>query len=191
MSSCQFRTPTARWTECSYRSIERAGPAMLEDRAIRFRFTSSAGQSFGTLARARRDTGVEGDAADYVSKGLFRRPHHHLSAEIERFPACGAGPHRQPRALRRHFWRMPLRDIAAERCCVRHFRTDTVIEGAEAVNPFEISRMTNAFSKRAEKARSNGCPFFLHYNFCFNHQMLMREIPAMEAGIETIVRNCE
>lgn len=53
-----------------------------------------------------------------------------------------------------------------------------------------FTRLTNAFSKKAEKHAAMVALFFLHYNFCRIHQTL-RVTPAMEAGIETTVRGCE
>ena len=54
----------------SHRIIERVGPAMLDDGAIHFKFTGSAGQSFGAWLARGVTLEVEGDANDYVGKGL-------------------------------------------------------------------------------------------------------------------------
>ena len=53
-----------------------------------------------------------------------------------------------------------------------------------------FTRLTNAFSKKVEKHAAMVSLFFLHYNFCRIHKTL-RVTPAMEAGIETTVRDCE
>ena len=51
-----------------------------------------------------------------------------------------------------------------------------------------FTRLTNAFSKKIEKHSAMVSLFFLHYNFCRIHKSL-RVTPAMEAGIETTVRD--
>lgn len=53
-----------------------------------------------------------------------------------------------------------------------------------------FTRLTNAFSKKVEKHAAMVNLFFLHYNFCRIHKTL-RVTPAMEAGIDTTVRDCE
>ena len=51
-----------------------------------------------------------------------------------------------------------------------------------------FTRLTNAFSEKLEKHAAMVNLFFLHYNFCRVHKTL-RVTPAMEAGIETTVRD--
>ena len=53
-----------------------------------------------------------------------------------------------------------------------------------------FTRLTNAFSKRVEKHLAMVNLYTLHYNFCRIHKTL-RVTPAMEAGVETKVRDCE
>ena len=53
-----------------------------------------------------------------------------------------------------------------------------------------FTRLTNALSKKVEKHAAMVNLFFLHYNFCRIHKTL-RVTPAMEAGVETTVRDCE
>ena len=53
-----------------------------------------------------------------------------------------------------------------------------------------FTRLTNAFSKRIEKHVAMLTLYFLHYNFCRVHKTL-RVTPAMEARIDTTMRDCE
>ncbi|MDE0226328.1 MAG: IS1 family transposase [Gammaproteobacteria bacterium] len=53
-----------------------------------------------------------------------------------------------------------------------------------------FTRLTNAFSKKLAKHAAMVNLFFLHYNFCRIHKTL-RVTPAMEAGIETTVRDAK
>ena len=53
-----------------------------------------------------------------------------------------------------------------------------------------FTRLTNGFSKKVEKHMAMISLYFVHYNFCRIHKTL-RVTPAMEAGIETTVRDCE
>ena len=53
-----------------------------------------------------------------------------------------------------------------------------------------FTRLTNAFSKRVEKHLAMVNLYILHYNFCRIHKTL-RVTPAMEARLETTVRDCE
>lgn len=53
-----------------------------------------------------------------------------------------------------------------------------------------FTRLTNGFSKKVEKHMAMLSLYFLHYKFCRIHKTL-RVTPAMEAGIETTLRDCE
>ena len=53
-----------------------------------------------------------------------------------------------------------------------------------------FTRLTNAFSKKVEKHMAMVSLYFLHYNFCRIHTTL-RVTPAMEAGLDHTVRDCE
>ena len=53
-----------------------------------------------------------------------------------------------------------------------------------------FTRLTNAFSKKIEKHMAMLSLYFVHYNFCRVHKSL-RVTPAMEAGLEHTVRDCE
>jgi len=53
-----------------------------------------------------------------------------------------------------------------------------------------FTRLTNGFSKRAEKLVSMLHLYFVHYNFCRQHKTL-RVSPAMEAGLTDTLHDCE
>ena len=70
-SSCPSATCTAPWAPCCSGEIARRyGSAGLPDDTIRFKFTGSAGQSFGAFLAKGVTLELEGDANDYVGKGL-------------------------------------------------------------------------------------------------------------------------
>lgn len=52
-----------------------------------------------------------------------------------------------------------------------------------------FTRLTNAFSKRIEKHAAMVALYSVHYNYCRVHRTL-RVTPAMEAGLDTTVRDC-
>ena len=53
-----------------------------------------------------------------------------------------------------------------------------------------FTRLTNAFSKKVEKHVAMVNLYAVHYNFCRVHKSL-RITPAMQAGLDTTVRDCE
>ena len=57
-------------TILSHNIAKRFGEALLPDDTIRFKFTGSAGQSFGAFLAEGVTLEIEGDANDYVGKGL-------------------------------------------------------------------------------------------------------------------------
>ena len=109
--------------------IRRCGPQMLPDETIHFKFRGSAGQSFGCWLARGVTLEVEGDANDYVGKGLsggriviyppkqsrFAPEHNVLVGNVALYGATGGECY--------------LRGVAAERFCVRNSGAHTVIEG--------------------------------------------------------------
>ncbi len=57
-------------TMLSHRLVSRSNPEALPDNTIHFRFAGSAGQSFGAFLARGITLEIEGDANDYVGKGL-------------------------------------------------------------------------------------------------------------------------
>ena len=109
--------------------IRRIGPQMLPDDTIRFKFTGSAGQSFGAWLAKGVTLEVEGDANDYVGKGLsggrviiyppkaspFRPEEEILIGNVVLYGATAG--------------ECFFRGVAAERFCVRNSGAHAVIEG--------------------------------------------------------------
>jgi len=109
--------------------IRRCGPDMLPDDTIHFRFTGTAGQSFGAWLAKGVTLEVEGDANDYVGKGLsggrliiypprtskFVPEKNVLVGNVVLYGATSG--------------ECFLRGIAAERFCVRNSGATAVIEG--------------------------------------------------------------
>ena len=110
--------------------LREAGPGMLPDDRIHFRFTGSAGQSFGAWLAKGVTLEVEGDANDYVGKGLsggriiiyppraskFKAEENILIGNVVLYGATSG--------------ECFFRGIAAERFCVRNSGADAVVEGA-------------------------------------------------------------
>ena len=109
--------------------LREVGPDMLPDGSIHFRFTGSAGQSFGAWLASGVTLEVEGDANDYVGKGLsggrviiypprastFRAEENILVGNVVLYGATSG--------------ECFLRGIAAERFCVRNSGAHAVVEG--------------------------------------------------------------
>ena len=109
--------------------IREVGPGMLPDGAIHFKFTGSAGQSFGAWLAKGVTLEVEGDANDYVGKGLsggqlivyppkssrFNPEEQILVGNVVLYGATSGECY--------------FRGVAAERFCVRNSGAHAVIEG--------------------------------------------------------------
>ena len=113
----------------SHQIVKRAGPGMLPDGTIHFKFDGSAGQSFGAWLARGVTLEVEGDANDYVGKGLcggrliiyppkssrFEAEEQVLIGNVALYGATGG--------------ECFFRGVAAERFCVRNSGARAVIEG--------------------------------------------------------------
>ena len=113
----------------SNRIINELGPEMLPDNSIHFKFNGSAGQSFGAWLARGVTLEVEGDANDYVGKGLsggriiiyppkvsrFKAEENVLIGNVVLYGATAG--------------ECFFRGIAAERFCVRNSGATAVIEG--------------------------------------------------------------
>ena len=108
----------------------RHGGDGLPDGTIDITFTGSAGQSFGAFVPAGVTLRLEGDANDYVGKGLsggrlvvrpdrqapFVAEDHIIAGNVIAYGATGG--------------EIYLRGIVGERCCVRNSGATVVVEGA-------------------------------------------------------------
>jgi len=113
----------------SNKIIRVAGPDMLPDNSIHFKFHGSAGQSFGCWLAQGVTLEIEGDANDYVGKGLsggriviyppkvsqFKAEENILIGNVVLYGATSGECY--------------FRGIAAERFCVRNSGANAVIEG--------------------------------------------------------------
>ena len=113
----------------SNRIIERVGPQMLPDGTIHFKFTGSAGQSLGAWLAKGVTLEVEGDANDYVGKGLSGGPLIVYPPKTSTFVAeeqilIGNVGLYGATSGEGYF-----RGIAAERFCVRNSGARAVVEG--------------------------------------------------------------
>ena len=85
----------------SHQIVKRAGPGMLPDGTIHFKFDGSAGQSFGAWLARGVTLEVEGDANDYVGKGLCGGRLIIYPPKSSRFEAEKQVTDRQRRSVRR------------------------------------------------------------------------------------------
>ncbi|MXW54286.1 MAG: glutamate synthase large subunit, partial [Gammaproteobacteria bacterium] len=113
----------------SHQVIKRVGPSMLPDDTIHFKFDGSAGQSFGAWLAKGITLEVEGDANDYVGKGLsggrvivyppknviFKPEEQVIVGNVALYGATSGEAF--------------FRGKAAERFCVRNSGASAVVEG--------------------------------------------------------------
>jgi glutamate synthase (NADPH/NADH) large chain len=109
--------------------IREVGPQMLPDESLHFKFYGSAGQSFGCFLAKGVTLEVEGDANDFVGKGLsggrvivyppkrskFKPEDNILIGNVVMYGATSGECY--------------FRGVAAERFCVRNSGASAVIEG--------------------------------------------------------------
>ncbi len=113
----------------SNKIIREVGPEMLPDDTIHFKFTGSAGQSLGCWLAKGVTLEVEGDANDFVGKGLsggkviiypphdsqFKAEDNILIGNVALYGATSGETY--------------FRGVAAERFCVRNSGASAVVEG--------------------------------------------------------------
>jgi glutamate synthase (NADPH/NADH) large chain len=109
--------------------IREVGPEMLPDETLHFKFHGSAGQSFGAWLAKGVTLEVEGDANDFVGKGLsggriviyppkqspFKAEQNILIGNVVLYGATSGECY--------------FRGVAAERFCVRNSGASAVVEG--------------------------------------------------------------
>jgi len=109
--------------------ICRRGPEMLPDDSIHFKFNGSAGQSFGAWLAQGVTLEVEGDANDYVGKGLSGGRLIIYPPKASRFVAEEQVLIGNVALYGATAGECFFRGVAAERFCVRNSGAHTVIEG--------------------------------------------------------------
>jgi glutamate synthase (NADPH/NADH) large chain len=116
-------------TQLSHRIVSRWGEEALPEDTVRFRFDGSAGQSFGAFLCSGVTLTLEGDANDYVGKGLcggklvirppaasrFAPEDQVIAGNVILYGATGGQAF--------------FRGRAAERFCVRNSGAEAVVEG--------------------------------------------------------------
>ena len=109
--------------------ICRRGPEMLPDDSIHFKFNGSAGQSFGAWLAQGVTLEVEGDANDYVGKGLSGGRLIIYPPKASRFVAEEQVLIGNVALYGATAGECFFRGVAAERFCVRNSGAHAVIEG--------------------------------------------------------------
>ena len=116
-------------TILSHELVKKYGPEGLAPGTIHFKFIGSAGQSFGAFAARGLKLELEGDANDYVGKGLS-------GAELILYPPKESTFAAETNILAGNVClygatsgKAFFRGRAAERFCVRNSGAETVIEG--------------------------------------------------------------
>jgi glutamate synthase (NADPH/NADH) large chain len=116
-------------TILSHEMVKKYGPEGLDPGTIHFKFTGSAGQSFGAFAARGLKLELEGDANDYVGKGLS-------GAQLILYPPQESTFDAEKNILAGNVClygatsgQAFFRGRAAERFCVRNSGAQTVIEG--------------------------------------------------------------
>ena len=109
--------------------IRHRGPAMLPDGTIHFKFRGSAGQSFGCWLARGVTLEVEGDANDYVGKGLSGGRLIVYPPKESRFPPENNILVGNVVLYGATSGECFFRGVAAERFCVRNSGARAVIEG--------------------------------------------------------------
>ena len=109
--------------------VRHRGPAMLPDGAIHFKFRGSAGQSFGCWLAKGVTLEVEGDANDYVGKGLSGGRLIVYPPRESRFPPENNILVGNVVLYGATSGECFFRGVAAERFCVRNSGAQAVIEG--------------------------------------------------------------
>ena len=107
----------------------RYGAEGLPADTIELEFNGSAGQSFGAFMAPGISARIEGDANDYVGKGLSGGRIVVVPPQGCALRARGEHHRRQRRAVRRDRRRAVLRGSVGERFCVRNSGATAVVEG--------------------------------------------------------------
>ena len=113
----------------SHRILRTLGPEMLADGAIHFKFNGSAGQSFGAWLAKGVTLEVEGDANDYVGKGLSGGRLIIYPPKASRFAAEENALIGNVALYGATSGECYFRGLAAERFCVRNSGATAVVEG--------------------------------------------------------------